>query len=69
MDAVKLPETMRVEMARVTDEQIEEVADKMVAGQPLSRAERRLLDSPQADFAMGQVRAYLNGAKKPNDND
>lgn len=56
-------------MARVTDEQIEGAADKLVAGQPLSRAERRLLDSPQADFAMGQVRAYLNGAREANDDD
>lgn len=42
-----------------TDEQIEAAADKMIAGEPLTRAEQRLLDSPQADVAMGQVRAVL----------
>lgn len=46
---------------RATDEMIEEAADKLLAGQPLTRAERRLLDSPQADFAMGQVNAILKG--------
>lgn len=48
-------------MARLSDEKIEEAADKMITGKPLTRAERRLLDLPQADFAMGQVRAYLKG--------
>ena len=45
----------------VSDEKIEAAADKMIAGEPLSRAERKLLESPQGDFAMGQVRAALEG--------
>ena len=64
-----IPALVLVEVAampRVSDEQIEEAADKMIAGQPLTRAERRLLDSPQADFAMGQVRAYLSGERETN---
>ena len=44
---------------RATDEQIEVAAEKLIAGKPLTRAEQRLLDSPQSDFAMGQVRAIL----------
>lgn len=47
-------------MNKVTDEMIETAADKLIAGLPLSRREARLLDSPQADFAMGQVRAVLS---------
>ena len=50
-------------MPRVSDEKIEEAADKMIAGKPLTRAERRLLELPQADFAMGQVRAVLEGRR------
>jgi hypothetical protein len=48
---------------KTTDDMIEEAADKMIAGQPLTRAEQRLLDSPQADFAMGQVRAALEAKR------
>lgn len=55
-------------MRRVSDEAIEEAADKMVAGLPLTDWERRILNSPQADFAMGQVRAFLNPKKKPEKN-
>lgn len=51
-------------MKAPTDEDIEIAADKLIAGQPLTRAERRLLESPMGDFAMGQVRAYL--AEKSN---
>lgn len=51
-------------MARVSDETIEEAADKLIAGKPLTRAERRLLESPQGDFAMAQVRAALKGPDK-----
>jgi hypothetical protein len=47
-----------------TDEQIEVAADKLIAGQPLTRAEQRLMDSPQADFAMAQVEAALESNRK-----
>ncbi len=47
-----------------TDDMIEEAADKILAGQPLTRAEQRLLDSPLADFAMGQVNAILEARKR-----
>lgn len=46
-------------MKKPTDEEIEIAAEKLLAGKPLTRAEQRLLDSPQGDFAMGQVRAYM----------
>lgn len=48
------------------DEKIEIAAEKLIKGLPLTRAEERLLYSPQGDFAMGQVRAAL-AAKKKND--
>jgi hypothetical protein len=50
-----------------TDEEIERAADKMIAGQPLTRRERRLLDSPMGDFAMGQVRAVIASVRAEND--
>ncbi len=43
----------------ITDEMIESAGDKLIAGEPLSQIERRILNSPQADFAMSQVRAVL----------
>ena len=51
-------------MPRVSDEKIEEAADKLIAGEPLTCVERKLLDSPQGDFAMGQVRAILKRKEK-----
>jgi hypothetical protein len=51
-------------MKNPTDEQIEIAADRLILGQPLTRAEQRLLDSSQGDFAMGQVRAYLAAHKR-----
>lgn len=48
---------------KTTDDKIEEAANKMIAGLPLTRAEQRLLDSPQADFAMGQVHAALDAKR------
>ena len=48
------------ESKQITDDKIEAAAEKLLAGMTLTRAEQRLLDSPQADFAMGQVSAILN---------
>ena len=49
---------------KFSDEQIEAAADKMIAGRRLTLAERRMLDSPQGDFAMAQVRAVLTPRRR-----
>lgn len=48
---------------KATDEMIEIAADKLLAGERLTRREQKLLSSPQGDFAMGQVRAVLASEK------
>jgi hypothetical protein len=45
------------------DEAIETAAEKLLAGNPLTRSERRLLYSTQGDFAMAQVRAVQKARK------
>ena len=47
----------------VSDDKIEAAAEKLLDGKPLTRAEERLLYSPQGDFAMGQVRAILKARR------
>lgn len=60
----KVPQSKARLISKSTDEKIEEAADKMISGQPLTRAEQRLLDSPQGDFAMGQISAILEARKR-----
>lgn len=48
----------------VTDEKIEIAAEKLLAGEPLTRAETKLLQSPQGDFAMAQVHSILEAQGK-----
>lgn len=50
-------------MSRITDEMIEDAAEKLLDGIPLTVRERRLLNSTQAHFAMGQVNAILASRK------
>ena len=50
-------------MSHITDDMIETAAEKLLDGLPLTQRERRLLNSSQAHFAMGQVEAILSARK------